>query len=163
MMSGNSCLSLATVSHHKRLPTLPMNTLQQHPRKDRIFHQHLLPRGHKSHNSAPLGWHSTEGPHLGDSKQMHMGKKKKKNKQEQPGDWFYVFVVWRQHLPIRKGLLQGPANRNDHNHTLEWWSFPPVISALMITKPSPSVRGKINQAHTPGPTSAEMHSGFRPH
>lgn len=119
MMLGNSCLSLATVSHHKRLPTLPMNTLQQHPRKDRIFHQHLLPHGHKSHNSARLGWHSTEGPHLGDSKKMQ-GKKQTRT------DWRLILcVVWRQHLPDQKRATPGSSKQKWSQPHIRMMKFPP--------------------------------------
>lgn len=114
MMLGNSCLSLATVSHHhKRLPSLPMNTLQQHPRKGRssisiYYHMGINP-------TTQLRWADIALRDLILGTESWCGVKKQTGT-----DWRLVpWVVWLQHLPNRKGLLQGPANRNDHNHTSE--------------------------------------------
>lgn len=130
---GNSCFSLATVSHRRRFPRFPMNTLQ-HPTEDgNSYHMDIGPAT-QFHQTATLGGTSPCGQQA-----EHRKEQTRTNRQWIPG------AVWSENPPTRKGPRQSPAKRNECHQTLGSLVVSLVILALMITESPTLAQVKITQ------------------
>lgn len=134
---GNSCFSLATMSHHRRFPKFPRNTFNILPKTGSSFSiSYNMDMGPATQlHQTVTCW----GPSLCRQQAKHSKEQTRTNWQWIPG------AVWSQKPPTRKGPLQSPAKRNDCNRTLGTLVVSPVILALIITKSPTLAQVKTTQ------------------